>query len=56
MIQLQVKLNDAYIAVNPAHVTHVTDAKDHGCIIHFSSGITVNVKNDYLSVVGYLTV
>ncbi len=55
MIQLQLKLNSNSVAVNPTQVTHVSDAKDQGCVIHFISGHSVHVKNEYLTVVALLT-
>lgn len=55
MIQFQLKINSASIAINPKTVTHVSDAGEQGCVVHYVSGHSSHLKNDYLSVVGILT-
>lgn len=54
MIQFQTKLQSTAVAVNPKMVTHVLDAKGNGCVIYFTSGDSVNVRNEYLEVVGLI--
>lgn len=53
MLQLTINLQSNPVAINPKLVTHVSQAPT-GCRIHFTSGDSVHVKNDYLEVVGQL--
>jgi uncharacterized protein YlzI (FlbEa/FlbD family) len=53
MLNLTTNLQSVPVAVNPKTVTHVTQAPS-GATIHFTSGSSIHVKNDYLEVVGQL--
>jgi hypothetical protein len=52
MIKLQTWVSDTYIAINPQQVTYVKEAPaKNGCVIYFTAGEPVHVKNDYLEVI-----
>lgn len=51
MINLTAHLHSIPVAVNPKLVTHITETLQ-GCVIHFTSGNSVHVANNYLEVVG----
>lgn len=51
MLSFTAHLHSIPVSINPAQVTHVTETLQ-GCVVHFSSGSSIHLANNYLEVVG----